>query len=389
MKIKSENRKRRLQHEGEAEIDTDLSGTLELDLIEDPSSLPGLKEDWDRLQADQGKGNIFLSHAYVSAWWQVFGAERKLQLYLFRLDGEIIGIAPLMVEFWRFHGLPIRRLSFLQNHHTLRGDLLLPIHPQACIQALFKHLRKNRGTWDLLSFENVSPESALFHYLPQMAKQCSLLPEVWLRARMHHSLSFIGSWNEYLSTRSKNFRWKIKRDLKRMNALGDCYFHCVTEREEQRAWLERMFELERKSWKGNDANAAMNELDREFIRVLYEQLEENQLGPIWLIEHKGETVASLSTLGHADTLYTMMTYYAPEYDRISPGMLMMNELLGAAWSNPWMKVDFNGDTSFIKRWALDSIQHHSLKVYSGNFYSVMLWVGSELLQRLRKGGVRE
>jgi len=67
-----------------------------LEVVCTPEALDQLAGDWDLVLASSRVNNIFLTWAWISTWWHVYGGNFRLHVIVVRAgDGTIIGIAPL------------------------------------------------------------------------------------------------------------------------------------------------------------------------------------------------------------------------------------------------------------------------------------------------------
>jgi CelD/BcsL family acetyltransferase involved in cellulose biosynthesis len=327
---------------------------------------------WDGLLAEYGPGTLFLSHGYVCAWWRAFGAGRRLRVLVFRAAGRVIGIAPLMQRVQWQVGLPTRSLSPLRNKHILREDLLLPERPEGCLEAMMGYLARHRWQWDRLTFRNVPEGSPVRELLTGAARRCGLAASDWRQGRTHRVLSIEGDFAAYVANRSKNLRNEIRRYQRRLDGLARTDYQYLTAREAQLGVLEGVFELEGRSWKAQERNAALTEADKRFIRGLLAGLDEDQLGCTVLIAERDRLLAACFTLAQGTTLYGITTYYDPEASNIAPGTLMIKELLRRIWDGPWSYLDFNGDTPFIRRWGGVERAHYNMDLSSSAPYARIL-----------------
>src|ERR1022692_2078954 len=71
---------------------------LRVETIADFDSFVDAKPAWDRLVEKANVGHPFLTHDWIRTWWECFGGERELKILMVRRDGELVGIAPLMIS---------------------------------------------------------------------------------------------------------------------------------------------------------------------------------------------------------------------------------------------------------------------------------------------------
>jgi len=74
-------------------------GDIRLESITEAEAFAALAPEWDELLADSDARALFLTWTWISTWWEVFGADRRLYILAARdASGTLLGLAPLMVQ---------------------------------------------------------------------------------------------------------------------------------------------------------------------------------------------------------------------------------------------------------------------------------------------------
>jgi CelD/BcsL family acetyltransferase involved in cellulose biosynthesis len=349
-------------------------GQIQVECITQFDELLALRSVWDDLLAQYPAATFFLNHAWVCEWWRCFGAPHKLFLLVLKHHGKIIGIAPFMQSLWFVHGIPVRRISFFHNRHTLRGDTLFPVAPQMCVQAMLDYLKQRQGEWDELYWANVPASSTLYCVAPDCAAQQGLSFDPWEPGRKHNALPITDTWQDYLMRRTRHFRKSYNNMRNRLNGLGHLELEHRVGRSAMLQVLPELFDLERRSWHGQDQDVAMSDADREFHRRLIERLPEDE-GQIYLLRLEGRAIAAVILLQKCDTLYAVTTYHDADLRSASPGTMLFFDVFKSIWEQRNFKeMDFNGDTDFIRHWQPETRQHYSMRIYSSRPYGRFLRV---------------
>jgi CelD/BcsL family acetyltransferase involved in cellulose biosynthesis len=227
--------------------------------------LDELSDDWRRL-GDAG-GNLFATWEWASAWWRHFGAGRPLRLTAVVEDGALVAILPLYL--WRSR--PLRVLRFL-GHDT--ADELGPVgDPDAGWAGLA--LRLTQRGWDVF----------LGDHLPPWAARSAPWQRAWTSSPV---LRFATrDWDEYLASRSYNFRQLVRRRSRRLAAGHDVRFRLADEGSLERD-LDTLFELHRDRWGWNTTDFGREEpFHREFARAAHGR----GWLRLWLLEVDGTPAA--------------------------------------------------------------------------------------------------
>lgn len=61
------------------------------------NDLEGHREEWDRF-SESVKGDIYLTYDWCRIWWEHYGNNRELRIFVFRVKGDLVGVVPMFVE---------------------------------------------------------------------------------------------------------------------------------------------------------------------------------------------------------------------------------------------------------------------------------------------------
>ena len=93
-----------------------------VDLVSDKAAFLALEGEWNDAVDRAAIAHPFLRHEWVRMWWDAFGDSHQLNILVVRHAARVCAIAPLMFERAQMYGMPVRRMRFLQKHHTPRTD---------------------------------------------------------------------------------------------------------------------------------------------------------------------------------------------------------------------------------------------------------------------------
>jgi CelD/BcsL family acetyltransferase involved in cellulose biosynthesis len=170
--------------------------------IESLPDLPAPNEEWRRLGL--ACGNPFSTWEWASAWWRHFGDGRRQWLIGCRNErGELIGVLPLYLS----SGRPLRTLRFIGHGRADEfGPVCLPEHRDTVAAALRATLAENPD-WDVLIAERLNADSGW----------ASRIGGVITRVESSPTIRFeTDDWDEYLASKSSNFRQQARRLERRL-----------------------------------------------------------------------------------------------------------------------------------------------------------------------------
>ena len=212
------------------------------------------RAEWGTLAA--ASSNPFLTAEWCEAWLAHIGAGFDLRLFAgSRDDGTLLAIVPLVVTRGRY----VRKARFVGfGPSNELGPIARPEDSEAAGELLRQALAATRRDWDVF----------LGEYLPGRGWAERVGGTVVARVASPVVRGSWDGWDDYLASRSANFRQELRRKERRLAERG-LAFRAVTEASELDAGLDVLFELHRARW-GERASrwfAGREAFQRAFSRV--------------------------------------------------------------------------------------------------------------------------
>ena len=215
-------------------------------------------EEWAALA--EAANNPFATPEWCEAWLAHIGVDLRLHLFAGRReDGTVEVIVPLVVGRGRY----VRKARFLGfGPSNELGPIATPESREAAASLLRKALEATSREWDVFIGEHL-PGAGWDHSVGATLVGRKADPVV---------LGPWASWDDYLASRSSNFRQELRRKERRLRERG-LTVHDVREASELDGALDVLFELHRARW-GDQASrwfAGREAFQREFDRVAFER----------------------------------------------------------------------------------------------------------------------
>jgi CelD/BcsL family acetyltransferase involved in cellulose biosynthesis len=290
-----------------------------------------VEDEWNALA--ERSGGIFATALWSRAWWQHFGRGRELLLHVERsAGGGLVSVVPLYA--WR-RRLP-RVLRFL-GHGP--GDELGLVH------AAGDH-RASAGTLRAV-LEALEWNVCFAEQLPGDERWGDLLGGRAWRREASPVLRLPESWEEYLETRSSNFRQQLRRREQSLVREGHVELR-LADTATLDGDLDALFALHRARWGRRRTDFSDTPFHREVAR---EALERGWLR-LWLLELDGRPAG----VWHGFQVGPVASYYQagrdPAFDRLSVGFVLMAHTIRAAIAEGAAEYRFGrGDEAFKSRFA--------------------------------------
>lgn len=138
----------------------DVAVSLRIRIVSDDAGFAALRPRWDALLAEAADANTFLSFEWLHSWWVSYRPRAELRLVLAEDGDALVGIAPMMIQEVRRHGMSYRALLFVGDgtYETDHMNLVLRRDRRAeALAALLAAL--DALPWDAVHFNQV-PEGS-------------------------------------------------------------------------------------------------------------------------------------------------------------------------------------------------------------------------------------
>jgi CelD/BcsL family acetyltransferase involved in cellulose biosynthesis len=233
----------------------DATGALDLQRL---NGVGELRADWSRLA--EAAGNPFVTPEWAETWLRHAPEVISTSFWACRRpDGSAAAVLPLVVVGGRY----VRKLRFLgYGAANQLGPVCAPADLEDAAAALQRVLAETKSGWDLFVGESL-PGDGWASRLGAQPVSSEPSPVVQLPP---------GGWEEYLASRSANFRQELRRKERRLAEQG-IRFRTVRREAELEPALDTLFRLHRLRW-GSEASpffAGLEVFHREFAAVALER----------------------------------------------------------------------------------------------------------------------
>jgi len=332
-----------------ASIEAQLDDRIEL--VGTDARLAEIGPAWNALWR-RSEGLVFQSHDWVAAWWNtVPGRElRQLRIGLIWRGDALLAILPLAIQ--RRKGL--RFLEWAAVDVTDYPDILIdPLCPPDAVLRLWNQTIA-AGGFDVCFLNRMRPDTK-FRALVD-APDGLKLPA---NRRTEVSSQVAGDWAtgaQWFESQSKKARQNYRRARKALEETGSVTFRLLPLDEPVAPVLARLAELKRKWLADNGRVTPLFDVGAPALPALVEVLQQTGALRIFVLECNDTVIAiSLNFVQHG-TLMAFITSYDPEYERGSPGMVLLMDYVQWSIDQGLKQVDFLcGSESFKARYATQQL----------------------------------
>jgi CelD/BcsL family acetyltransferase involved in cellulose biosynthesis len=311
-----------------------------------------LASEWDRLARDAG--SPFLTSAWLTSWWSAFGGAEPLWL----LSCDDAGALRAGAFLCRSRG----RLAAAANVHSGDWDAV------SCDASARDQL------WEALAA--LGARRVHLQAMPEGARGTGVARGELQRAG-YRVLSVPGpfcpwltlpaSFDELLAGASSGLRQQVRRRRRGLEQAGALAFRMVRGGSTLDADLETFLALEASGWKGRSGTAI---LSRPSTARLYREFARAAAQEGWLrlgvLELDGVAIAASYDCAFEGRAYLLKTTFSEAHARLSPGLVLLAEVLRSLIDEGMRSYDFLGDPDTYKtRWTAERHPRTQIFAYRG------------------------
>ncbi len=189
-----------------------MTQTLQIRLIQETDAFSKLKEEWTALLAYNPFQTVFLTWEWLYAWWLHRRKRAELWLITAWEKGNLVGIAPLMLERRKKMGIYHRVLCSLGTPDTDVSGFIVRDGKSEIYTALAEEIRHHVAAWDVLEVNEFDSRGNEVLTLQSVFKDYACAR----KDNLHYYLPRQVSWETYQKSLSQNVRGDARRRLRRL-----------------------------------------------------------------------------------------------------------------------------------------------------------------------------
>jgi CelD/BcsL family acetyltransferase involved in cellulose biosynthesis len=344
--------------------------SLRVEVITEPQQLLAMRGTWDELVERSGIDHPFLTHDWICAWWEAFGALRELRIFAVYAGETCIAIAPLMLERARLLGIPVRTLELIGNEHTPRSGFLVSEREEEAYAALLGALRERGEPWEMVLLPRLAEDTQTLKSLERIARDAGMQTGVW-RGPASPKLSLQGDWETYLKSLRPKQRTNLRNRFNRLNRIGDVQLEDISGGEALRGALDDGLRIEAAAWKGSASTAIASRPDSDrFYRRFAEYAAKRGWLSLTFLKVGGTRIAFNYGVRFRGIHYLIKQGYDPEHGAASPSQVLCSLILQDDFQRGTRAVDFLGaDEPWKLEWTAESRGHSWLYLFQPGLHT--------------------
>lgn len=361
---------------------------LEAEVIRSADGLLGLEAEWRAFA--ETLGNAFVSPEWFLAWLRCnAGTDSPYVVVVRDRNGALRGVLPLVA---RRYG-PFTALRFAGG---ALGDRFEPVADPAererVAAAAAAALHRRRADWALLVLDWVGDGEPWLDAL--LGPPHRPLRRVRVRTTPLPYLDISGrSWDEYLASRSRNFRSQLGRRRRALERDFDVRFTRVEDRGEVEERAKLLFTLHERRWRERGTSSLASERRRRFLTEFARLALAAGWLRLWFLELDGTPAGGWLGWSVGGRYAYYQAGLDPAYESYSAGFVLLAHTIEEAFAEQSLEYDFlRGDEEYKRRFT-DTSRRASTWVVAPRLHPVWgvigtLIAGRALARRMPAGLVR-
>lgn len=326
-------------------------------VIEDPSRLSHLAEEWSELLENSDANGMFLTREWLETWWRHFAGTRTLAITTVRRHSRLLGLAPFSMGSKRFGGLmPSETLEYLGT--GLAGSDYLDVvirrgcEPQVS-RALAEFFQRRRVVITMSHMRETDHAAGrLIGELAQAGWTASrrtvdICPRIALNGH---------TWESYLAGLGSQHRYNFNRRLKNLHKQGMLVLDIVEKEDQRRDALETLIALHNLRWDERGGSGSFHlPVMREFHDAFSRLALERGWLRLFILRLDGRPIGALYGFRYGRRFYFYQSGFDPAFRQHSVGLVTMGLAIRQALQEGVEEYDLlHGTESYKYLWAKDS-----------------------------------
>jgi CelD/BcsL family acetyltransferase involved in cellulose biosynthesis len=278
--------------------------------------------EWETLLAADPNAHVFATPEWNKTWWEEFGLGKDLFLLSMRRHGELKALVPLYRE--EEEGRKILRFIGGVDLTDYLGPICSIYDRDTVAETLVSWLLETAVEWDELDAHSLPVPFGFAEYLVDHADRRGLT----FRLEQEETsavLALPSTWSSYLSSLDSKQRHEIKRKRRRLGREHpDAYFRTANEESLDRD-LKTFVEMHRGA-EGHKGHFMSPDVASFFERIARAFISKGSLR-LDFLEIGDRAVSSAFGFETAHTFYLYNSAYEPDVARLSPGFVLVSELV--------------------------------------------------------------
>ena len=344
---------------------------IEWQLLPIDAALAQYRGTWQDLCDSLGV-NPSLAPGWVSLGCDALQVRSEVQVLLGLENSKLVAVLPVRLTSRRVWGISLQAVELGGGAVNYHAEIVSSVEPAVILRALAAVLQQ-RKRWHVLIAPNILLGTRTAAALQDPATLDASHVEIQLSERSPY-LPLQGSWDEYLATRNKSFRYSVRRQEKDAAAAGTSEIRWFSEPQQVAEFWQALLDIEARSWKAEAGRAISSRpVELRYNEALLPYLADQGmlLGNVLFIDR--EPVAYNLCCNYRGWVGQLKTSFDNQHAKIRPGALIVQSMVQRVFDSQQREFDFLGDLQPHKLEWTDAIREHAeIRVYSSTWLARLM-----------------
>ncbi len=254
--------------------------------------------------------SLFVTPPWLESWWDAFGRDNSLFLRSFWRNGQLTGMAPLMVKGKTAYIVGDGEVCDYLDFIVAEGE------ERFFFTSLLEELeREGIDHLEVTSMRADSPSRG--HLVPLLESRG--LPYRWIPEDVLLERELPACWGGYLELLNKKQRHEVRRKIRRLEEAGEVEYRWMESLEEVGSFWGRFMDLFTMSRK--QKSTFLTPSRERFFRLLIEKMGRENILRMGVLYLNGDTAAAVLCFDDGESVYLYNSGYHPRYRHLSAGLL--------------------------------------------------------------------
>jgi CelD/BcsL family acetyltransferase involved in cellulose biosynthesis len=366
----------------EVRSQAELVGTkLSIERIDRLEALGPLENDWTRLVEESDFRNFFSTFDFVSTWWKHLSYGNTLSILIFKDDGKVVGIAPLMISNVKWFIFKARKVSFPVGRFFAFDFIIEQGRREECIRLLINYIWEKLNC-HYIEFSGLPAESPTIKILNNISKDLRMSFHIEKHSRGCF-LPIQGTWDDFIREKSDKLRRTCREKMNRLRREGEYRIVRVKRASNLSQVEQQLIDIDTKSWK----TASITKKEHiGFLREIVEICDRKGWLDLSFLELKETPIAYWFNIRYQDKAYALFTTYNDDYAALSPGLILLYHVINQLYSDRERirELDFLTNLQYIQKWTKLERSRMIVTLYRKSLTSQLVHFGRLLIHITRR-----
>lgn len=306
---------------------------MKIERIQNYKRYQKIPEIWNKVLHSSDQDCPFLTHEWISSWWECFSEDNSLEVLLFKDDEENpVGFASLMIQDNTLRFIASEEVSDYCDFVCVRG------HKEEFYESLFDYFKIITTNTEKIELMNVPFSSSTLGYLPRLASKhgfsCSKE-----QVEVAPVLELFSSYEDYLGNLSKKKRHELRRKLRRMESLEGICVEKITDSQSIRTYLDRFIALHKQGSSSKSKFWGKPKMTDFFHEMAY-RFSLREWIELDVLLYEDRIIAALISFSYSDRVYFYNVAFDRDFAWYSPGIFLFDHCIQEAIAEGKKNADF-------------------------------------------------